>query len=107
MYKLADCVEINREHPTTFEIPSDEEKSKVKVGDFVKLNFLYNKQVPIPNQAGHTCSAERMWVQVTGIEDGQYKGEINNTPLNTDLQEKMVVDFELKHVCSIEFNNKS
>jgi hypothetical protein len=63
---LMDGVAASDLYPSTFSIPSDEEKSAVKPGDFVKIGFLH------PRHPG-----ERMWVKVT--EPG--KGTLGNTPV--------------------------
>jgi hypothetical protein len=62
---LLNGVEYNKEHSETFHIPSDEKKSKVNVGDCVKV---------VDNQYG-----ERFWVIVKDfISDELMVGEINN-----------------------------
>ena len=47
---LKDGVEMNEKHPTTFNIPSDEEKDELKVGDVVKIIDKWN--------------SERFWVEI-------------------------------------------
>lgn len=47
---LKDGVEMNEKHPTTFNIPSDEEKDELKVGDVVKIIDQWNR--------------ERFWVEI-------------------------------------------
>ena len=67
--ELLNGVEQNKKHPTTFHIPSDEKKSKVEVGDIVKI---------VDIQYG-----ERFWVIVKEfISDELMVGEINNTLVN-------------------------
>ncbi|MGG1263805.1 hypothetical protein [Brevibacillus laterosporus] len=51
MYTLMDGVKQNKDCPETFEIPSKQEKEKLKVGEHVKLCFEEFGQ-----------SSERMWV---------------------------------------------
>lgn len=63
---------MNRDHPDTFEIPSDEEKAAIFPGDFVKVGFLTDARI----------GAERMWLEVTGIrDDGWIHGKLNNDPV--------------------------
>lgn len=64
--ELMNGVEQNKKYPTSFHIPSDEKKSKVEVGDVVKI---------VDIQYG-----ERFWVIVKEfISDELMVGEINNT----------------------------
>jgi hypothetical protein len=46
-----DVVEIQKQHPDTFQIPSDEEREKVKVGQHIKV----------------ISKAERLWTEVIDI----------------------------------------
>lgn len=63
--ELMNGVEQNKKHPTSFHIPSDEKKSKIEVGDCVKV---------VDNQYG-----ERFWVRVKEfISDELMVGEIDN-----------------------------
>ena len=64
--ELMDGVEQNKKHPNSFHIPSNEKKSKVEVGDCVKV---------VDTEYG-----ERFWVIIKEfITDELMVGEINNT----------------------------
>lgn len=63
-------VEMNRLHPDTFEIPSPEEKSAIRPGDFIKVGF---------KEGGET---ERMWLEVKAITpEGLFQGTLDNDPI--------------------------
>lgn len=64
--KFIDGVEMNREYPETFEIPSDETKATIKPGDFVKIG--------VQNVIG----GERFWVQVTEKTESFITGRVDN-----------------------------
>jgi hypothetical protein len=96
-YKLLDGVNQNRLHPTTFHIPSDEDKAAIKCGDWVKLCFQPLRNGP----------SERMWVKVNRIDGVRMAGTLDNTPVVFAgiLRSKMHVEFEKKHIIGIEEGN--
>jgi hypothetical protein len=55
--RFVDGVEQNAKHPTTFEVPSMEEKLAVKSGEHVKIGVLTGFAKPLPE-------AERFWLKV-------------------------------------------
>lgn len=70
--QLMDGVEINRENPTTFQIPSAEEKAQLKVDQYIKVGAYTGAEDSMPK-------AERFWCQVSQInDDGTIIGTINN-----------------------------
>ena len=73
-------VEMNREHPETFHIPSVSEKTAAKPGQFVKVGVNF---IPETKEDFH---CERFWVIVSeNLVDRQIiKGLINNDLLYTD-----------------------
>ncbi|WP_328829422.1 DUF2314 domain-containing protein [Nocardioides acrostichi] len=73
-FVLGDGEALNREHPRTFEIPSREERERLKPGDLVKLLF----EILRPEPEGPF--AERMWVEVTEIVGDGYVGSLDNDP---------------------------
>jgi len=96
-WKLIDGEKMNRAHPRTFEIPSADTKRKLKPGHIVKLGFELRKPPP------EVPSGERMWVRIIARDGDKFEGELDNTPvLVKDLQLRDVVEFEVKHVLSVE-----
>jgi uncharacterized protein YegJ (DUF2314 family) len=90
-YELSNGVLMNAEHPDTFEIPTEEEKAAVAVGDFVKLIF---------RQGG--AMSERMWVQVTHIDGDKMRGRLDNMPINIEsLSYNDEVLFGTEHITSL------
>lgn len=61
--------EMNRLNPDTFSVPTDEELSLLKKGDFVKV-CVDNK--------------ERFWVRVTEICGDEITGDVNNDLVMVD-----------------------
>jgi uncharacterized protein YegJ (DUF2314 family) len=91
-YTLLDGVQQNKNRPDTFKIPSDIDKAKLGVGDYVKLGFIENG----------TENSEKMWVQITSVKNGKYFGELNNVPDTiTAVQFDDVVGFEKKHILGV------
>lgn len=98
LYSLLDCKKMNIENPTTFEVPSVDEIDQIKIGDSVKLIFIYPE--PIQSPFGLTDS-ERLWVNVISIEQDSFQGLLDNSPLHPALQTNMVVNFASNHIASI------
>ena len=101
IYKLKSGNKLNREHPSTFGIPSDTLKAEVEPGDYVKLIF-----------ASREHGVERMWVKVTSrpvatanrpAEAGDpYSGSLANDPFDIPgLQFGDPVTFKAKHIIDI------
>lgn len=90
-YVLIDAEETNAEHPETFWIPEKAERESLPPGSIVKCIFQ-NKRDP----------AERMWVIVKEkLEDGTYRGELNNHPAFIQAKAGDDVFFSAKHVIQI------
>lgn len=88
-YQLLNCVHRNIESGGSFEIPTLEEKTKLIVGDFVKLVF-------------EGFITERMWVKITEVnKEGNFVGELDSVPVRLDLYPGDKVEFNLAHICSI------
>lgn len=71
MYRLESGVKMSEENPTTFHIPSKEQKNMLKKQDIVKLVF-------IEDDTEH--HSERMWVTITDRDGDNFVGELNNEP---------------------------
>lgn len=73
-WKLENVALIAKESPYTFYLPSEEVIKQLKIGDVVKLMF----NCEVENDQG--WSAERMWVEITSREGGQFQGFLDNDP---------------------------
>lgn len=93
-YELVDGVERNRAHPTTFNIPSLEQKRMIGPGDFVKVGFVLKRQKG-------NVTVERIWLEVTAVLDDVIVGTIANTPEYLDAKFGDVVRGERRHVLQI------
>jgi uncharacterized protein YegJ (DUF2314 family) len=72
-YILEDGIELHRNSPHTFQIPSIQKKVALKKGDIVKLIFNQDKRM-----------TERMWVIITKAKYPNYEGTLDNNPLFID-----------------------
>ena len=84
-----DGVELNRQYPDTFSLPSARLRSNAAVGDLIKIGIESDER-----------GGERFWVEIIArIDDGRYIGRVDN-----DLEEGWgityndYVMFEPKHV---------
>ena len=77
----------------TFYLPSTEVIEMLSVGDIVKLVFLCD----VENDKG--WSAERMWVQITGITDSEFEGFLDNEPYYIpDIKAGDKLVFQARHI---------
>lgn len=87
---LDNAVARNKEFPDTFEIPSDSEIAKVKVGDYVKLIFQSDE------------GTERMWVKVAVRNGTNFGGRLANDPvLISIIVITDYVEFDSEHIVDI------
>ncbi|MGA8986746.1 immunity protein Imm33 domain-containing protein [Aeromicrobium sp.] len=73
-YRIADGEARHAEEPRSFFIPSRSEREGLQPGDYAKL--LFELVQPEPGDPG----AERMWVEVLGVQDGRFVGALANVP---------------------------
>ena len=73
-WHLDSGVELNRENPGTFWIPSQEERKAIRSGDHVKLVFEMKE-----GWNGQRWG-ERMWVEVRKVGRRRIVGTLRNTP---------------------------
>ena len=90
-YSLISGVEMNSVAPDTFQIPSEEARANLRPGDIVKLMF----------QSNHSPHSERMWVHLTGKQNGHYVGHIANDPIVVQAAYGDQVTFSAEHVVDI------
>ena len=69
-YQLIDGEAMHAAYPNTFGLPSKEQLSEVRIGWFVKAGFEMEG-----------WGTERMWVEVTSLDDGKFTGVLNNDPI--------------------------
>ncbi|MGT2742778.1 immunity protein Imm33 domain-containing protein [Streptococcus plurextorum] len=95
-YTLENVAERNQADPRHFLIPSPDEVANLKVGDMVRLIFRLNQ--PLENG----CNAERMWLEISAITDGHYKGILTNQPqfiTTINIMDELV--FSEEHIATI------
>ena len=73
--------ERHRQSPATFEIPSAAVRRSLKLGDTVKLLFLFLEN----DGTERSIQCERMWVQVDGMEGDRYVGRLASQPVISDV----------------------
>ena len=86
--EFVDGQQMNKENPTTFEVPSQEELSGLKEGVFVKV----------------ATGGERFWVQIKNVDADEIVGIIDNDLVRTEehgLSYSDVVTFQKRNVLSI------
>lgn len=91
---LLDAVEHQKQHPSTFELPDERNRSEVQAGEWAKLIFVF------PTEPQHTF--ERMWVRVEAVKPTWYGGSLDNQPKTggfVDIGAKL--RFEARHIVSI------
>lgn len=96
--ELIDGLERNRRAPATFQIPTDDMKASIQVGDHVKIGAM--PTIPGPFEA------EKFWVRVTAIpEPGRFEGVVRNDltmTANHGLRCDDPVEFESRHILTVE-----
>ncbi len=97
-YELDSGVEIQKESPDTFYLPSEESRTNLKPGDLVKLIFRMEKL-----SDPESLSVERMWVMVKEKNKDCYLGVLDNDPFGeVHLQCGQPVCFGPEHVIQID-----
>ena len=95
-YSLEDVQAKHQKNPRHFLIPSQEEINQLKMGDQVRLIFVLDTVLE------NGCRAERMWVELTEIRDGKFKGRLTNQPAYiTSIQLGDELDFAREHIASL------
>jgi hypothetical protein len=82
-WELENVVEANQYSPTTFHIPSEEQRTNLRVGDRVKLIFLFPCEDE--EEAFPVVQGERMWVTVREVGRTEYQGELETAPTISDV----------------------
>ena len=93
-YTLESAEELHAMYPDSFWIPSKEQRISVKKDDLVKLIFDFTN--------GNENRGERMWVVITGNNNGTLTGTLDNDPYCTDQYKSgSKADFNYKHIIDI------
>lgn len=99
-WKLEDVSDRAFDAKYTYYLPSEQALNLLSVGDAVKIVFLCD----VENDKG--WSAERMWVQITRIEGGNFEGYLDNDPYYIpDIKAGDSVEFERKHIIQISIDD--
>lgn len=99
-WQLDNAEELAEAFPYTFYKPSAEVISLLKIGNQVKLIFRFDSDAP------EAPGAERMWVEITEIHDGSFRGQLNNDPRYiTDLQFQDVIEFQACHIVNTDLDD--
>lgn len=92
-WKLTDSEKLAKENKYTFYKPSREILKNLKVGNIVKLTFEFES-----SNSEHP-GAERMWVEITEINEDKFKGTLDNHPFYLhELYAGDKIEFEYKHI---------
>ena len=75
-------------------IPSKSQRQNLKSGNLVKIKLITEEQ-------GET-EIERIWIRVTGENDGLYSGEIDNDTYNEKVKYGQAIWFHPNHVFQID-----
>lgn len=99
-WAIESAEERHARSPETFEIPSLEERTSLRVGSGAKLLFWVLDRAG--DQVAPQC--ERMWVVVESVEDEEYVGVLASSPASSDaaVRRGSHVRFQPEHVCDLE-----
>ena len=96
-FYLESMIEAQKEHgPRKFLRPTDSEIERLKIGDMVRLFFVLNFST------GDGCRAERMWVEISEISNGGFKGYLTNAPVYIkDISRGDIVEFARENIATV------
>jgi hypothetical protein len=99
-WSLADGAERNGQHPDSFLIPSESARHSLEPGDVVRQCFEYEYD------DCDDIGGERMWVEITSVEDSNYVGILRSHTLFADdeIHFGQQITFLPKHVIDIKGN---
>lgn len=101
-YQLSNGEKLHKKNPKKFWIPSLKIRNNFKVGDVVKLVFEYKKPLYYSDFFCY-ASAERMWVIIKEVKDGNYIGVLANSPNpESNLTIGDEIFFKPKHIITYE-----
>lgn len=95
-YHLQDIQAEGRKNPRHFMVPTADEIAALRVGEQVRLFFVFNFETP------DNCRAERMWVEISERNSTHFKGYLTNQPQYIkDLQIGDLVEFEAHNIATV------
>lgn len=97
-WELRSGVASNEQHPSTFHIPSAEDRASVGAGNVVKLHFAIAAEID-ENSDETEILHERMWVGVKGRIDPYLWGILDNIPSFQDEDD----EFDLRYGSEVIF----
>ena len=97
-WELESAEERAAAFPDRFHIPSRDERDHLRVGDRVKLLFLFQNE----ENGEPILDCERMWVRVTNASQQAYAGVLESSPVTSELVEAGAsIQFGPEHVATI------
>lgn len=102
VWYLEDLTKVALTHKYTFYRPSADVIAKVRIGELVKLIFVFK------SHDSKAPRAERMWVEVESINpSGEFMGRLTNQPRYIkDLVPGDLVTFDQRHVANTEHDEQ-
>jgi hypothetical protein len=98
-FVLISGVDSHREFPTTFLIPSDDDKAQVGEGCYVKLQFNIRT---VDTSGKEEMNGERMWVIVEERDGDWFTGILDNQSIITaEMKPGLVLHFNAEHILAI------
>jgi len=95
-FYLENIPERAKENPRQFLKPTAAELDNLKVGDPVRLFFIFNFKT------ADGCHAERMWIEISEIDNDNFKGSLTNQPVYIkDIQVGDEVEFTRDNIATI------
>ena len=97
-WELDDAEARHAEAPA-FEIPGRDERAGLRVGDMVKLLFLFWNRQP---DGSPIIACERMWVTVQEAGGGRYRGQLESLPHTSAVLAPLDrIEFGPEHVAAV------
>lgn len=94
-WELESATERHSQHPDTFLIPDEGERSSLGIGQMVQLLFL------LVGEDGQV-NCEKMWVTINERDADGYQGMLESCPASSNvLQPGATIHFTPNDVCSI------
>jgi hypothetical protein len=98
-WRLDSAEERAKEAKYTFYKPSDKVLNQLKEGNICKLTFLFESDDP------EAPSAERMWVIIDKVENGNFTGRLDNEPYYIkDLKVDEIIHFRTEHIIDTDID---
>lgn len=96
-FRFDDAQGMAQQHPDTFEVDSIAElRDTVKVGSVVKVCVLIDM-----DEDDDGPGAERIWTQVTNVDDVKISATLLNHPIFFDAQHGDELEFQLRNIYSV------